>query len=339
MKLFNNKRKHSCLHKAAVLNKSIFSILAILLCISFIGCNKANENNNKKPENINTATVSPASVADQDTTIGKYATSNEVQVTEKAPEVKDVDYSDCFNGIEGCAVFFNSNTNTYMMYNKKLCEKRTSPCSTFKIIATIMGLDKGIITSVDTTMGYDGTIYSTEKWNKNLSLKDAFKESCVWYFRKVIDKVGQSNVQSYLDKLKYGNCDISEWDGSGINSLPELNGFWLESSLEISPKEQVNILASLFSGKTDCSEQNINILKEVMLTQKIGSVSVYGKTGTGQNYKTKHRDNGWFVGMFENSDESYYFAVHLNDDSKEVSGPMAKEIALDIINQYYTESN
>ncbi len=338
MNLFNIKRKHSCLHKAEIVNKSNYFILAILICISVTGCNKANENSNKEPENIYTAAVSPTTLANQDTSIGKNTTSDEVQVTEKVIEVKDVDYSDCFNGIEGCAVFFNSNTNTYMMYNKKLCEKRTSPCSTFKIVATLMGLDNGVIASVDTTMGYNGTIYSMDQWNKDLSLKDAFKESCVWYFRKVIDKVGQSNVQSYLDQLKYGNCDLSEWDGSGINSLPELNGFWLESSLEISPKEQVDILANLFSGKTDFSKQNINILKEVMLTQRIGSVSVYGKTGTGQNDKTKHRDNGWFVGMFENSDESYYFAVHLNDDNKEVSGPMAKEIVLDIINWYYTEN-
>jgi bla regulator protein BlaR1 len=28
-----------------------------------------------------------------------------------------------------------------------------------------------------------------------------------------------------------------EWRGGNINSLPELNGFWLESSLKISPKE------------------------------------------------------------------------------------------------------
>jgi bla regulator protein BlaR1 len=188
-------------------------------------------------------------------------------------------------------------------------------------------------------MGYDETIYPTDAWNKDLRFKDAFKESCVWYFRKVIDQVGQSNVQSYLDHINYGNRDISEWEGSGINSLPELNGFWLESSLQISPKEQVNVLSDIFSDKANFSKQNIKILKEVMLTQKIGNITVYGKTGTGQNFKTKHRDNGWFVGLLENSDETYYFAVHLNDESKEVTGAMAKEIALDIIKRYYTESN
>jgi bla regulator protein BlaR1 len=60
--------------------------------------------------------------------------------------------------------------------------------------------------------------------------------------------------------LDYGNCDISEWDGSGMNSLLTLNGFWLDSSLEILPKEQVDIIAKIFEGKTDFSKKNIKIL-------------------------------------------------------------------------------
>lgn len=198
-----------------------------------------------------------------------------------------------------------------------------------------MGLENGVISSADSTMGYNGTVYPMDKWNEDLSLKDAFKESCVWYFRKVIDRIGKSDVQKYINILKYGNCDISEWDGSGINSLPELNGFWLESTLRIAPIEQVNVLAEIFDGKTDFSEQNMEILKEVMLVQNCGDVSIYGKTGTGQNADTGNRDNGWFVGMLEKSDERNYFAVHLVDENQEVSGPKAKEITINIISRYY----
>lgn len=114
-----------------------------------------------------------------------------------------------------------------------------------------------------------------------------------------------------------------------------MNGFWLESSLNITPLEQVNVLAKIFDGKTGFSEKNIEILKEVMLVQNSGDISIYGKTGTGQDAETGNRDNGWFVGTFEKSDERYYFAVHLSDKNQEVSGPKAKEIALSIINLNY----
>lgn len=338
MKISNdNKKEYWCMHKSTIANKSIIYILAILISISCIGCNKTNGNNNeKKLESITTASVTPTIKASQDTSIEKIKPSKEVEVTEAVPNIEAVDYYDCFDKIKGCAVFFNCNTKVYNMYNEELCEKRASPDSTFKIISTLMGLENGVINSVDSTMEYDGTNYSNEKWNRDLNLKDAFKESCVWYYRKVIDRIGQSEVQKWLDKLDYGNCDISEWDGNGINSLPVLNGFWLDSSLEISPKEQVDILANIFEGKTDFSKKNINILKEVMLTQKDGNVSVYGKTGTGKNANTGNMGNGWFVGMFENNDERYYFAVHLTDEKREdVWGPKAKEIALNIIDKYY----
>lgn len=346
MKILDNNIVDSSLrHKDEMIHKRINFIIIMLICLCLTGCNKAKDNNNdKKIGNITTESASPiisnpAIKAPQNAKMvdNTTSTSNEVEVTKGVPDIEDVNYGNCFDGIDGCAVFFNSNTNLYKIYNAELCEKRTSPCSTFKIISTIMGLEKGIITSVDSKMGYDGTVYTTDTWNKDLGLREAFNESCIWYFRKVIDQIGQSDVQKYLNKLKYGNCDISEWDGSGINSLPELNGFWLESSLEISPKEQVNILADIFNGKTDFSKQNIEILKEVMLTQKIGNVTVYGKTGTGQNADTRNKDNGWFVGMIDNSDDVYYFAVHLTDENQEVSGPKAKEIALNIINQYYVE--
>lgn len=340
MKILNDKNKeHRCLHKGAIGKKSICYVIAILIFLSCTGCNITNDTNNKKRlENSTTSTVTPTIIDSQDASIEKNTSSNEAEVAETVPDIEDVDYNDCFDKIKGCAVFYNSNTKVYKMYNKELCEKRSSPDSTFKIISTLIGLENGVINSVDSTMGYDGTIYSNEKWNKDLSLKDAFKESCVWYFRKVIDRIGKSEVQKWLDKLDYGNCDISEWNGNGMNSLPALNGFWLDSSLEISPKEQVDILAKIFEGKTNFSEKNLKILKEVMLAYKDGNVSVYGKTGTGKNVNTGNMGNGWFVGMFENNDERYYFAVHLTDEKrKDVWGPKAKEIALNIINKYYVE--
>jgi bla regulator protein BlaR1 len=323
----SNLEKCRYVNKVECIQKSVFFIIVILVCLCLACCNKASDNNKDK-QLTNITTVASATI---------LASANETEVTEALSNINEVDYSECFDGFEGGAVFFNSDTNVYRMYNKALCEKRTSPCSTFKIVATIMGLENGVIKSVDSTMGYDGTVFSTRTWNKDLCLKEAFQESCVWYFRKVIDQVGKSEVQKGLVKLQYGNCDISQWEGSGINSSPKLNGFWLESSLEISPKEQVKVLADIFNGKTDFSKQNIEILKEVMLTHKNEKVSIYGKTGTGKNVKTGNRDNGWFVGMAENSDERYYFAVHLTDETKEVSGVKAKEIALNIINRYYVE--
>ena len=77
--------------------------------------------------------------------------------------------------------------------------------------------------------------------------------------------------------MDYGNCDISEWSGSGVNSFPELNGFWIESSLLISPIEQVEVLHKIMEGETIYTESEIEILKSIMLLEASDSKKIYGK--------------------------------------------------------------
>lgn len=284
--------------------------LLFILLIQLIGCNNKNENlNNKLIDNKEKAIESASG---------------------RSVSTKVVDCSEFFDGVEGCTIFYNSNKEEYQVYNEELSEKEVSPCSTFKIISTLVGLKRGVLTSTETKMNYDGTKYPVSSWNGDLNLKEAFQASCVWYFRSVIDKIGQENMREEINKIHYGNCNISEWKGGSINSLPQLNGFWLESSLKISPKEQVEVLSNIFNLKTDLSKENIEILKDIMLIDKNDNASIYGKTGTG------YKDNAWFVGMIEKGTEKYFFAIHLNDGKgKEISGQKAKEIALKIITKYY----
>lgn len=256
--------------------------------------------------------------------------ATESQVQKNSPVFQEVDYSELFQGIDGCAVFYESDSDKFRLYNEQAGQEQISPCSTFKIISTLIGLEKGIIDSENSTMGYDYTNYPVETWNSDLTLKEAFESSCIWYFKKIIDQAGQYVVQETLTEIGYGNCDVSEWDGRDVNPLPDLNGFWLESSLKISPQEQVEVLRRIFDGQTNFSAKNIDILKRVMFVDTYGNVSVYGKTGTGMG-------NGWFAGIAENGNNQYYFAVHLEDENNRVSGNQAKEIALNIIAKYYSE--
>lgn len=176
------------------------------------------------------------------------------------------------------------------------------------------------------TMGYDGTDYGNAEWNGDLTLEEAFEKSCIWYFREVIDLVGRDKMQEELKNLQYGNCDISEWNGSNINPLENLNGFWLESSLKISPLEQVEVLSRIFEGHSDYDSRNIEILKRIMVVDENDSQKIYGKTGSGNG-------EAWFVGFSESDGERKYIAIYLNDSEHrdQVSGNKAKEIALDIL--------
>ena len=49
------------------------------------------------------------------------------------------------------------------------------------------------------------------------------------------------------------------------NNNRALTGFWIESSLMISPKEQVEVMERIFGENSDYSEETQKELKQVML--------------------------------------------------------------------------
>lgn len=259
----------------------------------------------------------------------------------KTEQVKEIDLSRYFEGLNGCAVFYNPEQEgeEYLIYNKELSQFPSSPCSTFKIASLLMGLEDQVITPEDSLMEWNQTQYWKEDWNRDLDYKEAFQTSCVWYFRELINRLGKEKVQDTLEELKYGNCDISDWEGklNLNNSNRDLTGFWIESSLRISPKVQTEVLNRIFGADSSYTKENIGLLKEVMYTDHGDSlISIYGKTGMG--VKDGQCIDAWFVGMFEVNERNTYFAVRLDDPEKEiVSSKKAKEIAIRIIDDYFAK--
>ena len=307
-------------------NPTLLFIPLLILLLS--GC--ANSPEPQELPNIETSEPKKSEPAEQDNRANSDDTDksdtkyNTINISDSITE--EIDLSDKFGGIKGCAVIYDPANDKYSVYNTSLCEQEASPYSTFKIISTLAGLNKGVIQTEQSTMNYSGEKYPSSEWNENLSLEKAFQTSCIWYFRQIIDEVGHDEIQSELISLEYGNCDISEWDGSGINPMPDLNGFWLGSSLKISPLEQVQVLKKIFEGESIYSDEHVGILKGIMAVSE-DSRKIYGKTGSGPD------GEAWFVGFTEENDTKKYFAVYLSDNAQPniVSGSMAKEIALNIL--------
>ncbi len=244
------------------------------------------------------------------------------------------DFNSSFKGINGCAVFYSPSENKYVYYNEEACNERVSPYSTFKIPCTLIGLENGILDSENSRMEYSGDIYPFDSWNNDLTLSEAFQASCVWYFRQVADRIGPYKMQETLNALDYGNKDISQWEGSGLNEQSDLNGFWLGSSLLISPVEQIKVISDIFEGNTKFSPRNIEILKNIMKAESVGDIRVYGKTGTGKD------NSAWFTGFFEKGKNKIYFALYMHDEkAKGIAGADAKAAVYDIIKNNYAVEN
>lgn len=186
--------------------------------------------------------------------------------TPAAPILQEMDGAEFFGAWNGAAVLYDPAANRYEIYNPDLAQTRRSPCSTFKILSSLIGLETGGIDPQDSTRAWSGETFWNADWNRDIGFPDAFRTSCVWYFREVIDEIGKETMQAELDRLSYGNCDLSDWEGrqNTNNKNPALTGFWIESSLRISPVEQVQVLERIFGADSAHSEEAREALRQVM---------------------------------------------------------------------------
>lgn len=238
------------------------------------------------------------------------------------------DLSRYFDGFQGSFVLYNLKSDQYSIYNKEKSEIRISPDSTYKIFDALFGLESNMITRDQSSFEWDGTQYSYPAWNQNQNLSSAMKNSVNWYFQTLDKKIGFMNLQNYFNRVRYGNCNLS----GGISD------YWLESSLKISPVEQVRLLKSFYTNQFGFEQFNIDTVKSTLLLSQQNGKSLSGKTGTGTvNGKNV---NGWFIGYVETNENTYFFATNIQSRNN-ASGSAAAKITLSILNEkniYKSES-
>lgn len=334
------------MRKSDILYK-FFSCILLFLVLILTGCSKESDDlADMQPTEIQESEeiTQTGEASTEEISAGEISTE-EIQQNEEAieglgqeeitePVIANVDWSNYFDGINGAAVIYDPAENSYRIYNQELALTRRSPCSTFKIISSLIALENGVIEPDDSVRTWSGEIFWNEEWNKDINFSDAFHASCVWYFREVIDDIGKDAMQEELDRLQYGNCDISDWQGhlNTNNNNPALTGFWIESSLLISPKEQTEVMERIFGDHTDYSEETLNQLKQVMLLpeQDEAEVSIYGKTGMGKAHGIVV--DSWYTGFADIEGKRIYFCVYLGEtDDANVSSAKAREIAVEIV--------
>ncbi len=118
----------------------------------------------------------------------------------------------------------------------EICATRLSPASTFKIPHSLAALDAKVIGGIDAKLAYDGADVPFASWKTDHTLATAMRNSVVWYYQRLAEKLGPEREKDYLRRFAYGNEDTS----SGLTN------FWLGRSLRITPEEQLAFLRKLF---------------------------------------------------------------------------------------------
>lgn len=174
------------------------------------------------------------------------------------------------------------------------------PASTFKIPHSIIALETGVVKDAETMFAWDGKPRRLKTWEQDLSFQQAFHYSCVPCYQEVARKIGVDRMKDYIKKLDYGHMDVNE---------DNIDVFWLEGNSRISQKEQILFLERLYNNELPIAERTQKLMKEVMVIEKTPAYTISGKTG----WTIRHgKDNAWFVGAIETSEDRYYFATNIN---------------------------
>lgn len=227
---------------------------------------------------------------------------------------------DAISNRDAACVFVDCKSGKIITPDSIAVSIRYSPCSTFKIWNTLIGVECKIIDSAYMHFyTWDSIPRFFPAWNKDLTLKDAFQASCVPAFQMLARKIGNEKMKKWITVLNYGDMDIS----SGVDD------FWLPSegkkSILISPMEEAQLIRKLVNKELPVSAQSLNILKEVMIINRTSKGIYYGKTGSSKaNYNgIKNQSIGWFVGFVTNNEKTYSFACLIKGEN--VSGKDSKE--------------
>lgn len=219
------------------------------------------------------------------------------------------------------------------------CDTRRPPFSTFKVALAIMGFDSGILKTKDSPVWpYKEDYFAKEQaakigpwytpefaqkynWIGDHTPETFMKNSVVWFSHQITQRLGEQKFQDYVNRLNYGNKDVSGEEGKNNGLLVS----WLGTSLKISPREQVEFLEKLLSNNLDVSSHAQETTREIMnRDEEWNGWKLYGKTGGGSG------PTGWFIGWIEKEGQQIVFAHYLqlpNPLPGQSIGLLAKDIA------------
>ncbi|CAF3790128.1 unnamed protein product [Rotaria sp. Silwood1] len=149
---------------------------------------------------------------------------------------------------------------------------------------------------------WDGFDRGMPEWNKDLTMEEAFKVSCVPYYQEVARRIGKDTMQRWLDSLSYGTKKITS----------KIDTFWLDNSLKIKPDEQLGLVKKLYFEQLPFHKTAIQAVKNVMIQEQNANYTLAYKTGWGINEKGK--SIGWLVGWIEEDKHPSFFVLNIEGE-------------------------
>lgn len=219
-------------------------------------------------------------------------------------------------GAVRCTVILDAESGD-AIHREGTCDEAFYPMSTFKLPIALMGFDAGVLSDATApNWPYQAKFDRPKRERKPVDPSIWMRDSIVWYSQEITRRLGQRRFTDYVNRLDYGNRDVS----SGPGGSDGLTGSWLMASLKISADGQAAFLKRMVSGALPVSPEAVAKTMAVTPRFEAGDGwTVWGKTGSGRMRDARGRPDsnrplGWFVGWAEREGERVVFARLFVDD-------------------------
>lgn len=200
-----------------------------------------------------------------------------------------------------------------VMVERGDCSTRVTPASTFKIAISLMGYDSGFLKDEHRpVLPYRQGYIDWAGGDARLPTDPArwIRDSVVWYSQRVTQSLGKERFAAYAQQFQFGNADVS-----GDPKHDGLTLSWINSSLQISPLEQLSFLRKVVNRQLGVKDRAYEMTSAITkIADGPAGWDVHGKTGTSGR---SGGALGWFVGWASNGQQTFVFARLIQDDESQ----------------------
>jgi beta-lactamase class D len=168
-----------------------------------------------------------------------------------------------------------------------------APFTSFFAVPSLIALDKGYINHTATS------------WVRNDS---------VAYYQSIIEKIGRVDLLKTLDSMHYGKGIIGK----------DLNTFWRDSSLRITPDEQLGFIKKLYFSQLPFQKRSQDIYKQMILKENNTSYKLSYVYGTAESATAAN----WVIGYVEENKHPYFFVMYVVDQNTQQKNSEAKTVTV-----------
>ncbi|MGL5834229.1 MAG: class D beta-lactamase [Waterburya sp.] len=241
--------------------------------------------------------------------VGSYLVTQHPVYSQTKPNIEQqVDFQRHFESlaVEGSIMIYDLNEDLFYQYNCDRNETPFLPASTYKIPNSLIALETGVIKNDVDVLTWDGIERGLadapiDEWNQDLNMRLAFKYSAVWFYQVLARKIGHQRMQDFVTKIVYGN--------QNIGAEKDIDKFWLEGELRITPRQQIAFLRRLQQNDLPFAQKNIDLVKDIAIAEQTSNYILRVKTGIATSVTPQI---GWYVGYLEQNDNVYFFATNID---------------------------